>query len=158
MNYGGTNTGEKSTSELTFSGAPLCGSSSGVASLFEEIDRVAGEKDELEEGEPSPSRETVESLKSLIADTSRYLANEIPPGHVATFYGELSITWRRGDRMVRLASFPHTGQGCRIDCGSSAPGPLGEYSATRNVTASRLAAELTDLFAAPADTSTFIDG
>jgi hypothetical protein len=134
------------------------GTDRGLASLFEEIDRVAGERDELEEGEPLPSREAVGVLKSLIAEASSYLVSRIPLAHVSTFHGELSVTWRNGDRMVRLASFSGPKQGCRMDYGSSGPDPLGKYSCTRNVTASGLAAELTDLFGGPAETATPADG
>ena len=63
----------------------------------------------------------------------------IPQGQVSVFFGELNITWRSGDRIVRLACFPD--RPGLVQTGSLSM-PVGSYRSEVNPTAELLAERL----------------
>ena len=73
----------------------------GATGIIDRMHRIVTNNVEREEGEPAPSQETCETLVNLLRDTEN-LVGYVPMGDVATFYGEISVTWRNGDHMVSV--------------------------------------------------------
>ena len=50
-----------------------------------------------EEGEPRPQVEDIDRIRKIVS------RQDIPPGHVSVFFGEIAITWKRDQRKVRFS-------------------------------------------------------
>ena len=69
-----------------------------------QIDLVVGNAEGFEDAEPRPSLAAIRSAKQLIQ--SAFLAlGRILKAEVSAYYGELNLTWRFQDRLVRLIVF-----------------------------------------------------
>lgn len=73
--------------------------------ILSKIDSVLAEDDFYEPGEPRPSAETVDRAKSLI-QTGIDPERGIPRAEVSAYFGELDVTWRCQNRLLRLVVFP----------------------------------------------------
>lgn len=60
-----------------------------------------------EQGEPKPSRATVETAVDLITDVTPSCLLGDP--NIDLFYGELHLIWNKGPRQVLLMCFPNRG-------------------------------------------------
>lgn len=90
------------------------------------IAKIGATQDNLEDGEQPPSQKAMDDLKTLIAGASQLRASAIIGGDVVPYFGELSITWRAGDRVLRATSFSDD-RLPRLDFGITPVGSLGEY-------------------------------
>jgi hypothetical protein len=102
---------------------------------------VAQNQDLRDENEAPPVQEVVTQAIFLIRDAGNLLGI-MPSAQVSTFYGEVNITWRTGDRIVRLACFPDRPTVIQI---GSLSQPTGFYRSEENPTAMLLAARLSSL-------------
>jgi hypothetical protein len=99
---------------------------------------VSQNQDLRDEDEAAPIQEVVERAIFLIRDADNLLG-VMPSAQVSTFYGEVNITWRIGDRIVRLACFPDRPTVIQI---GSLSQPIGSYRSEENPTSMLLAARL----------------
>jgi len=58
-----------------------------------------------DEGEVPPPQIVVDRLVQLIRDAAGATL-AMPHAQVSSFYGEVNVTWRIGDRIIKLAAFP----------------------------------------------------
>jgi hypothetical protein len=97
-----------------------------TVTLEETIDAVCADPDNFEEGEAHPSPTAISELKRILIDASDAFNGDIPPGNVAPYFGEVSVTWRCDNRMLRLTAFSD-GRQPRLDFGTTPEGSLGDY-------------------------------
>ena len=76
---------------------------SNVDRIVAGINQIAENPDMRDEGEEAPSREVIEAASQLIRDADNFLA--MPYGIPSTFFGEVMVTWKLGNGIVRLACF-----------------------------------------------------
>jgi hypothetical protein len=93
--------------------------------LEEKIDAVFSDPENFEDGELPPVEAAV-TLKGILSEASAAASADIPDGDVNPYFGELSITWRRGDKMLRLTAFSN-GRKARLDFGTTPERSLGAY-------------------------------
>lgn len=105
--------------------------------ITEQIQNFSQNQDMRDEDEVAPSVEVTERIVGLIRDASRLV--RIPYGQVSIFFGEANVTWRAGNKIVRLASFAD--RPSLIQTGSLAA-PLGSFQSEPSPTAERLAERL----------------
>jgi hypothetical protein len=79
---------------------------------------------ELDENEALPLPAVIAEAKRILRQTEAEMQMEMPEGGVSFFYGELNITWRAGEDIVRLACFPN--RPALIQVGSLSA-PVGSY-------------------------------
>ena len=96
----------------------------------------------LDEDEIFPSREVVEEATQFVEGLYALLDAPPPQATVGTFFGELNIAWRSGNRVVRIAFFPD--RPTALTFGSLSE-PVGSYRSHSNPTPSEVAAQLTAL-------------
>jgi hypothetical protein len=70
------------------------------------VEQLANDPDALDEDEPAPPPHVIHEVVNLVRDAYTLLDTPPPQPTISTFYGELNITWRSNDQIVRLASFP----------------------------------------------------
>ncbi len=96
----------------------------------------------LEADEVPPKQKAIDDIKGLIAAASKAQRQEIELGDVIAYSGEISITWREGNRMLRATSFSDD-RPTRLDFGTTPEASLGEYhfvaAPTGNILVQRLA-------------------
>src|ERR1017187_3094441 len=90
------------------------------------IDSTCENPDSYEEGEPRTPPEVIERLKAILREATTITGEAVPPGDVYPYFGELSVTWRNGTKMLRLTSFSDR-ESSRLDFGSSSCGALANY-------------------------------
>lgn len=120
--------------------------------LEEKISAVCSDPDSFEEGEAPPSPTAISDLKRVLGDALVTFRGDIPQGDVAAYFGELSITWRQGSRMLRLTSFSD-GRNPRLDFGTTPDGSLGDYQFNPEATGDNLSDKLNWLLAVRSATS-----
>jgi hypothetical protein len=94
-----------------------------------------------DENEPAPTCDVIQKTFQLIYGADRLL-DVMPYGQVSTFFGEINVTWRDGDRIVRLACFQD--RPSVVQTGSLSD-PIGRYKSKANPTPLLLANELKNL-------------
>ena len=115
-----------------------------VSTYVPEIDRIMHRVQEIvadqelrDEGEPAPPQDVIDQFEEIIRRTSAL--TPILPGQISVFFGELNMTWRSGDRIVRFACFP--GRPSVLQIGSISM-PVGSYQSQTNPTPEMLAERL----------------
>ncbi|MGB6946139.1 MAG: hypothetical protein WBE37_27325 [Bryobacteraceae bacterium] len=103
---------------------------------------IAQLADQEYEDEPAPSAGVINQISSLIREATGLLAQPMPEGVVATFYGEINVTWRRDSTIVRLACFPNRPSILQVGNLSQ---PLAPYQSQQNPTAQDVAQRLNAL-------------
>ena len=93
----------------------------------------------LDDDELFPSAEVVDAAVDFISGLWPMLDAPGPPVQVGTFYGEVNLTWRWDDRMVRLAFFPD--RPTQLVFGGLSE-PTGSYRSEANPSHSEVAARL----------------
>ena len=116
--------------------------------LSDKIDRELSDPENYEESELLPEKKAVDDLKRLIAEAEMLMQYRLTTGQIAPYHREISITWRSGNRMLRLTSFSDH-RTPRLDFGTTPDGALGEYSFDPLATGSKLREKL-DWLKAPA--------
>lgn len=96
--------------------------------------------DDLDDCEAPPQQSVLAALSVLICETSQLV--EVPEPMVTTFYGEVSATWRNGDRIVRVACFPDR---VPILQWGDTSAPLDSYESQSDPLPRNIAARLTNL-------------
>ncbi|MGA2714504.1 MAG: hypothetical protein ABSG41_15475 [Bryobacteraceae bacterium] len=96
------------------------------ATLEEKIDAACSDPDNFEDDEIQPSPRAISELKRVLREASDIFNGDIPQGDVAPYFGEISVTWRRDNRMLRLTAFSD-GRDPRLDFGTTPVGTLGDY-------------------------------
>jgi hypothetical protein len=96
------------------------------------------DSDLRDEDEPAPSIKVAKKAIYLIRGAEKLLG-KVPQAQVSTFYGEINISWRSGDKIVRLACFPDRPSVIQVGLLSL---PIGSYRSEENPTAMLLAARL----------------
>jgi hypothetical protein len=110
-----------------------------AAALLHRIGQLrTGEYDE----EPRPSEAVIEKISALIRDAGDRMHGSMPDGIVSTFYGELNVTWRRDNEIVRLACFPN--RPTILQYGNLSQ-PLNPYQSLQNPSADDVASHLAAL-------------
>jgi hypothetical protein len=109
--------------------------------IIRQILEAAIDPDLRDENEPAPNREVIKKTIRLI-ECADELLGTMPAAQVSTFFGEINITWRAGDRIVRLACFPD--RPSIVQTGSVSL-PIGHYESEANPTPSLLAEKLKNL-------------
>jgi len=94
--------------------------------IEEKIDATCSDPDNFEEGEDHPSAEAIGELKRILSEASEINHSDIPDGDVSPYFGEVSVTWRRDNRMLRLTVFSD-GRDARLDFGTTPESSLGNY-------------------------------
>ncbi len=110
--------------------------------ILERIYQIAANPDLRDEGEPSPSHAVIEELGRLLRRAGDLMVSSMSHGQVSTFFGELNVTWRVGDKIVRLASFPN--RPTILQTGRLSM-PVGSYKSAANPSAGLLAEKLDSL-------------
>jgi len=116
-----------------------------VASLGGLIDEICADPRNFEPGEIAPNAKAIADIKSILAEVETAFGKSIYNGDITPYFGELSITWRRGDDMLRLTSFSDN-RVPRIDFGTTPDGALGEYQFEPIATGESLAEHLRLLY------------
>lgn len=106
--------------------------------LIQRILDISQQPELRDEDEPAPTQQVIEQAIHLIRDADNLMV-EMPSGQVSVFFGEVNVTWRAGDRIVRLACFPNRPSVIQTGYLSL---PLGSYRSEPNPTAQLLAARL----------------
>ena len=120
--------------------------------LFEEqIAALCSDPDNFEEGEPRPTEKATRDLKRIFNDAAEILGTDIAQGDITPYFGELSVTWRSSNRMLRLTAFSDA-RNARLDYGTTPPGSLGDFDAVLDATGQDLADRINWLLAVPANT------
>ena len=110
-----------------------------------EIENVASDPENYESGEPLVGAKAREELISLVVSAAALNGEPLPMGVISPYYGEISITWRHGDKMIRATAFADD-RSTRLDYGSTPDGTLGEYRFDANAGAPTLTERLRWLF------------
>ncbi|HXB68503.1 MAG TPA: hypothetical protein VNY05_09675 [Candidatus Acidoferrales bacterium] len=76
-----------------------------ATSIATRIDEVIADDDLYELGEPRPSSETVAKAKELIL-SAEYVGSKFPHPKISVYFGEVDITWKAQDRLLRVIVFP----------------------------------------------------
>jgi hypothetical protein len=76
---------------------------------------------------------------ALIEHASRLMTSPMPVARVSTFFGELNLTWRSGDQIVRLSFF--SSRPTILQRGDLSQ-PLGSYTSENDPTPDAVAREL----------------
>lgn len=113
--------------------------------LAQEIENVASDPKNYESGEPLEGAKAREELISLVVSAAALNGKPLPVGDISPYYGEISITWRNGDKMIRATAFADDRR-TRLDYGSTPNGALGAYRFDNNASARTLTERLRWLF------------
>jgi hypothetical protein len=76
-----------------------------AASIATRIDAVITDDELYELGEPRPSSETVAKAKDLIL-SAEHVGSKFPHPKISVYFGEVDITWKAQDRLLRVIVFP----------------------------------------------------
>jgi hypothetical protein len=109
--------------------------------IVQHIFYAAVDQELRDEDEPAPSCEVIQKAFGMIYAADKLLG-VMPYGQVSTFFGEINVTWRGGDRIVRLACFQD--RPTILQTGSFSD-PLGHYNSRPNPSPLLLADELQGL-------------
>jgi len=109
--------------------------------IVDRILHIAVDPDLRDEDESAPPLKVVQEAVELVRGAEKLL-DAMPYGQVSSFYGEINITWRVGDRIVRLACFPD--RSSVVQTGSLSL-PLGSHRSEQNPTAEMLADKIGSL-------------
>jgi hypothetical protein len=104
-----------------------------------QIDLSLADEGNLEEGEQRPSQKAIDDMKTIINEASKNAAFRM--GDIASYFGEIGVTWRNNGRMLRLTTFSDD-RHPRLDFGTTPIGTLGDYDFDVNATAARLLEKL----------------
>jgi hypothetical protein len=75
-----------------------------AGSIAAKIDAIVVDSDRYEPGEPRPTQETIAKAKGLIQSAERN-GSKFPKSEIAVYFGEIDITWRVANRLLRLIVF-----------------------------------------------------
>lgn len=128
----------------------------GSRSMCERIDEVCADPDSYEEGEPRPNAKAIDNLKALLDDAASIMGADLNLGDIAPYFGEVSITWKCGEKMLRVAAFSDH-RPPRMDFGSTPAGSLGSYEFDTNVTGEKLASKFRWLYSLAAGSTYIIE-
>jgi hypothetical protein len=111
------------------------------------LSRIAQTANQSDEEEPAPSSEVISQVSTLVREASSLMKTPMKTGTVSTFYGEVNVTWRNGNEIVRIACFPN--RSAIVQSGNLSR-PLGSYQSHSSPPAQALAARLDALATASA--------
>jgi hypothetical protein len=117
-----------------------------AVSLADAIERACADPDSYEADEPLTTPKAKRDLKALLEAAEEQMDEAMPLGDIAPYFGELSITWRHQDHMLRATSFSDD-RTPRLDYGSTPHGELGQFNFQLNATGDQLRDRLQWLFA-----------
>jgi hypothetical protein len=109
---------------------------SGVEKTLGRIAHTAYLEDDEEQ---PPTTAVIDQTSNLIRGASLLMRTPMLEGIVSTFYGEINVTWRTGDKIVRIACFP--GRPSILQFGNLSQ-PLGSYQSQQNPNAQDLKTRL----------------
>jgi hypothetical protein len=92
--------------------------------------------------EPEPSQAVIDQTSILVREADSLMRGTMPEGAVSTFYGEVNVTWRRDNDIVRLACFPN--RPSILQFGNLSQ-PLDPYQSIQNPTGQDVATHLNAL-------------
>ncbi len=116
----------------------------GPPDLIRDIYDAISDPENYEEGEAMIEDEIVRQLGEMVNEAGANFG-QLPRADIAPYFGELSITWRLGQRVVRLTAYPNS-LPSRIDYGSTSPGTRGDYDFDRPASGPILAERLRWLY------------
>jgi hypothetical protein len=111
---------------------------SSLGALLREIDGVVVEQP----NEHTPTDFAIERAKALISGAEMLIQLTPPVGELDSYYGELGIEWRSGNRILRLTCFGNPATPARLDYGTMSTGTPGEYQSDAVADSAILAARL----------------
>jgi hypothetical protein len=115
--------------------------SAGAEMIVQHIFYAAVDPELRDENERAPSCEVIQRTFQLIYAADKLLGM-MPYGQASTFFGEINVTWRGSDRIVRLACFQD--RPSIVQTGSLSD-PVGHYTSKPNPSPELLANELRNL-------------
>lgn len=96
-----------------------------ISEVFERVSTIAHSADVLDVDEPAPSESTISRINTLLAQAAAEFEWSVPRfSKLSVCYGEINLTWRLGDSIVRLACFP---SGKRVVQWGNVSAPMGSY-------------------------------
>ena len=110
--------------------------------IMQRVWEIVDNQDMRDDDEPAPPRAVIGEFERLIRNAANLMMARMPEGQISAFFGELNITWRSGDRIVRLACFPNRPN---IVQTGSLSAPIGFYQSEANPTSEVLAEALDTL-------------
>jgi hypothetical protein len=132
----GLTTATRPPQEIAISTGDIIFSESEPQSTLDRIHAIAANADLRDDDEPAPVPEVLHQANSLINEASILMETPMPSGTPSTFWGELNITWRVGEKIVRLACFAN--RPAILQQGDLSL-PLGSYSSQPDPTGKMLA-------------------
>lgn len=109
------------------------------------LDSIANTLNLEYDDEPAPPPDLIEEISDLVREAGSRMAGPMLEGSASTFYGEINVTWRNADEIVRLAFFPSRTPILQFG-DISRPA---SYQSTENPTAADLASRLDRLTTEP---------
>jgi len=93
-------------------------------------------------GEHTPAMPAIDRAKFLIGGAAFLVHSAPPEGELDSYYGELGVEWRKGDRILRLTCFGDPNTPARLDYGTMSTATPGEYNSDAVADFGTLAARL----------------
>jgi hypothetical protein len=112
---------------------------SAVSEPDKTLARIAQIANQVDEDEAPPTPAVITQTSNLIRQAGSSLRTSMPEAVVSTFYGEINVTWRNGNDIVRLACFPN--RPSILQFGNLSQ-PLGSYQSQPDPSAEDLAERL----------------
>jgi hypothetical protein len=103
------------------------------------VARIGQLREQEYDDEPEPSVAVIDQISALIRDADNLMLGSMPEGTVSTFYGEVNVTWRRENDIVRLACFSN--RPSILQFGNLSQ-PLNPYQSIQDPTADVVASHL----------------
>ena len=88
----------------TEGGAVMALAKDGASGISTEIDAVVADYTAYEPGEPRPTIEAIQSMKSILRGAEQQ-GSVLPAARAGTYYGELDATWEKDNRILRLITY-----------------------------------------------------
>jgi hypothetical protein len=107
--------------------------------IIERIRSVSQDPELRDDGEQPPTDAVLASCIRLLSETARVMRHPMPYAQVSTFFGELNLTWKSEDAIVRLAVFA---DGRMLVQTGSVLLPVGSHRSVPNPTPRTLAERL----------------
>ena len=111
--------------------------------IMQRVWEIADNQEMRDDDEPAPPQAVIGEFERLIRNAANLMKAPMPQGQISVFFGELNITWRSGERIVRLACFPNRPSMVQI---GSLSLPMGSFQSEANPTPELLAEKLDAVF------------
>ena len=80
-----------------------CARTAGASTIKADIASAIADPDNYEPGEARPNAAAIAAMNELLAATETEV--KLPVAQVRTYYGEIAVTWEKGNRILRLVTY-----------------------------------------------------